>query len=47
MIFALAGTQNCGKTTLFNALTGYNQPVGNLPGVPVEQTSGAVREHQE
>ena len=40
MIFALAGNQNCGKTTLFNALTGSNQRVGNFPGVTVEQQSG-------
>ena len=33
MVFALAGTQNCGKTTLFNQLTGSNQHVGNFPGV--------------
>ena len=37
MIFALAGNQNCGKTTLFNALTGSNQHVGNFPGVTVDQ----------
>ena len=43
MIFALAGNQNCGKTTLFNALTGSNQHVGNFPGVTVEQKSGQVR----
>ena len=43
MIFALAGNQNCGKTTLFNALTGSNQHVGNFPGVTVDQKSGAIR----
>ncbi|MBE6933745.1 MAG: ferrous iron transport protein B [Ruminococcaceae bacterium] len=48
MIFALAGNQNCGKTTLFNALTGANQHVGNFPGVTVDQKIGVVRgtEHQ-
>ena len=43
MIFALAGNQNCGKTTLFNALTGSNQHVGNFPGVTVDQKIGVVR----
>lgn len=43
MIFALAGNQNSGKTTLFNALTGANQHVGNFPGVTVDQKSGVVR----
>lgn len=43
MIFALAGNQNCGKTTLFNQLTGSNQHVGNFPGVTVDQKSGEVR----
>lgn len=43
MIFALAGNQNCGKTTLFNQLTGANQHVGNFPGVTVDQKSGEVR----
>lgn len=42
MIFALAGNQNCGKTTLFNQLTGANQHVGNFPGVTVEHKSGKV-----
>lgn len=48
MIFALAGNQNCGKTTLFNALTGSNQHVGNFPGVTVDQKFGVIRgtEHQ-
>ena len=43
MIFALAGNQNCGKTTLFNQLTGSNQHVGNFPGVTVDQKIGSVR----
>ena len=43
MIFALAGNQNCGKTTLFNALTGSDQHVGNYPGVTVEQKAGAIK----
>lgn len=43
MIFALAGNQNCGKTTLFNQLTGSNQHVGNFPGVTVAQKTGLVR----
>ena len=43
MILALAGNQNCGKTTLYNQLTGSNQHVGNFPGVTVEQKSGQVR----
>ncbi|MBR4283847.1 MAG: ferrous iron transport protein B, partial [Anaerotignum sp.] len=43
MIFALAGNQNCGKTTLFNQLTGSNQHVGNFPGVTVDQKMGEVR----
>lgn len=43
MVFALAGNQNCGKTTLFNVLTGSNQHVGNFPGVTVEHKSGEVR----
>ena len=42
MIFALAGNQNCGKTTLFNQLTGSNQHVGNFPGVTVEQKTGTI-----
>ena len=48
MIFALAGNQNSGKTTLFNALTGANQHVGNFPGVTVDQKVGYIRntEHQ-
>ncbi len=43
MIFALAGNQNCGKTTLFNALTGSNQHVGNFPGVTVDQKIGEMK----
>ncbi len=43
MIFALAGNQNCGKTTLFNQLTGSNQHVGNFPGVTVERKEGVIR----
>ena len=43
LTFALAGNQNCGKTTLFNQLTGSNQHVGNFPGVTVDRKSGAVR----
>lgn len=43
MILALAGNQNCGKTTLFNQLTGSNQHVGNFPGVTVDQKIGQVR----
>ena len=42
MIFALVGNQNCGKTTLFNALTGANQHVGNFPGVTVDQKMGEI-----
>ena len=44
MIFALVGNQNCGKTTLFNALTGSNQHVGNFPGVTVDQKMGEIRD---
>lgn len=43
LTFALAGNQNCGKTTLFNQLTGANQHVGNFPGVTVDQKNGAIR----
>ncbi len=43
MVFALAGNQNCGKTTLFNQLTGSNQHVGNFPGVTVDSKSGELR----
>ncbi|MGO5159234.1 MULTISPECIES: ferrous iron transport protein B [unclassified Bilifractor] len=45
LTFALAGNQNCGKTTLFNQLTGANQHVGNFPGVTVDQKSGPIRNH--
>lgn len=45
LTFALAGNQNCGKTTLFNQLTGANQHVGNFPGVTVDQKSGPIRGH--
>lgn len=47
MIFALAGNQNCGKSTLFNALTGSNQHVGNFPGVTVDQKFGTILGHKE
>lgn len=43
LTFALAGNQNCGKTTLFNQLTGSNQHVGNFPGVTVDRKSGEIR----
>ena len=45
--FALAGNQNCGKTTLFNCLTGSNQHVGNFPGVTVDRKDGQIRNHPE
>ena len=45
LTFALAGNQNCGKTTLFNQLTGANQHVGNFPGVTVDRKSGAIRDY--
>ncbi len=45
LTFALAGNQNCGKTTLFNQLTGSNQHVGNFPGVTVDRKSGHIRGH--
>ncbi len=44
--FALAGNQNCGKTTLFNQLTGSNQHVGNFPGVTVDRKSGKIKGHE-
>lgn len=47
MIFALGGNQNCGKTTLFNQLTGSNQHVGNFPGVTVEGKNGIVKGHPD
>ncbi len=45
--FALAGNQNCGKTTLFNRLTGSNQHVGNFPGVTVDRKSGVIKGHTD
>ena len=45
--FALVGNQNCGKTTLFNRLTGSKQHVGNFPGVTVDRKDGAIREHPD
>ena len=47
VVIALAGNQNCGKTTLFNALTGSNQHVGNFPGVTVEKKMGAIKKFKE
>ena len=47
LTFALAGNQNCGKTTLFNQLTGSNQHVGNFPGVTVDRKDGTIRSHPE
>ena len=47
VVFALAGNQNCGKTTLFNQLTGANQHVGNFPGVTVDRKDGQIRKHPE
>lgn len=47
LVFALAGNQNCGKTTLFNQLTGSNQHVGNFPGVTVDRKSGSIIGHPE
>ena len=47
LTFALAGNQNCGKTTLFNQLTGSNQHVGNFPGVTVDRKSGAIKGHPD
>ena len=47
LTFALAGNQNCGKTTLFNQLTGANQHVGNFPGVTVDRKDGLIRNHPE
>ena len=45
--FALAGNQNCGKTTLFNQLTGSNQHVGNFPGVTVDRKDGCIKGHSD
>ena len=47
MKLALAGNQNCGKTTLFNQLTGSNQHVGNFPGVTVDRKDGIIRGHED
>ena len=47
LTFALAGNQNCGKTTLFNQLTGANQHVGNFPGVTVDRKDGVIRDHAD
>ena len=47
LTFALVGNQNCGKTTLFNQLTGSNQHVGNFPGVTVDRKDGVIRGHAE
>ena len=47
LTFALAGNQNCGKTTLFNQLTGSNQHVGNFPGVTVDRKSGKIKGHSD
>lgn len=47
MIFALIGNQNCGKTTLFNQLTGSSQHVGNFPGVTVEKKEGTILRHKD
>ena len=47
LTYALVGNQNCGKTTLFNQLTGANQHVGNFPGVTVDRKDGAIKGHPE
>ena len=47
LTFALAGQQNCGKTTLFNQLTGSNQHVGNFPGVTVDRKDGVIKGHND
>ena len=47
LTFALAGNQNCGKTTLFNQLTGANQHVGNFPGVTVDRKDGVIKNHDD
>ena len=47
LLFALAGNQNSGKTTLFNRLTGSNQHVGNFPGVTVEKKEGPIKKHPD
>jgi len=46
LVFALAGNQNCGKTTLFNKLTGSNQHVGNFPGVTIEKKEGSIKKQK-
>ena len=43
LTYALVGNQNCGKTTLFNQLTGANQHVGNFPGVTVDRKDGSIK----
>lgn len=47
LTYALVGNQNCGKTTLFNQLTGSNQHVGNFPGVTVDRKDGIIKEHAD
>ena len=47
LTFGLVGNQNCGKTTLFNQLTGSNQHVGNFPGVTVDRKEGVIRKHED
>ena len=47
LTFGLIGNQNCGKTTLFNQLTGANQHVGNFPGVTVDRKDGQIKNHPE
>lgn len=47
LTYALVGNQNCGKTTLFNQLTGSNQHVGNFPGVTVDRKDGSIKGHPE
>ena len=47
LTYALVGNQNCGKTTLFNQLTGSNQHVGNFPGVTVDRKDGSIKEHPD
>lgn len=47
LTFALVGNQNCGKTTLFNQITGANQHVGNFPGVTVDRKDGVIKEHPD
>lgn len=47
MVIGLIGNQNCGKTTLFNQLTGSNQHVGNFPGVTVEKKEGVIKKAKD